>query len=171
MKRCFISRAGALLLFIFSSLASFPLQVKEKPYIREVKIVGNSELSREKIEAVFGVNPRTVLDRDKVSEGIEKVKKLYTDQGYVNAQIEYGTSLVENNQAVVNLIVDEGKRLLIQKIAFEGNKAFSDSELKGLMATKEKWFLSFITNRGVLDQDILTNDVPVLSAHYYDHGL
>src|SRR3989442_5691828 len=239
MKRSFISRAGALLLFIFSSLASFPLQaqekvqlkevkiegnlrveedgirlhvksragelfdpptvdqdvksiyrmgffddvraelspdgvltyaVKEKPYIREVKIVGNSEISREKIEAAFGVNPRTVLDRDKVSEGIEKVKKLYTDQGYVNAQIEYGTSLLENNQAVVNLTVDEGKRLLIQKIAFEGNKAFSDSELKGLMATKEKWFLSFITNRGVLDQDILTNDVAVLSAHYYDHG-
>jgi outer membrane protein insertion porin family len=144
--------------------------VKEKPYVREVKIVGNSELSREKIEASFGVTPRTVLDRDKVSEGVEKVKKLYTDQGYVNAQIEYATSMVENNQAVVSLTIDEGKRLLIQKISFEGNKAFSDSELKGLIATKEKWFLSFITNRGVLDQDILTNDVAILSAHYYDHG-
>jgi len=144
--------------------------VKEKPYIREVKIVGNSELSREKIEAGFGVSPRTILDRDKVSEGVEKVKKLYNDQGYVNAQIEYAISLAENNQAVVNLDIDEGKRLLIQKISFEGNRSFSESEFKGLMATKEKSILSYITNRGVLDQDILTNDVAILSAHYYDHG-
>jgi len=144
--------------------------VNEKPYIREVKIQGNSEVSREKVEAAFGVNPRTILDRDKVQEGVEKVKKLYSEQGYVNAQIEYAISLVENNQAVVHVDVDEGRRLLVQKISFEGNKAFSSGELKGLMATKEKWFLSFITNRGVLDRDILTNDVAIVSAHYYDHG-
>lgn len=144
--------------------------VKEKPYIREVKIAGNSEVSREKIEAAFGVTPRTILDRDKVLEGIEKVKKLYSEQGYVNAQIEYAVSLVENNQAAVHVDVDEGRRLLIEKISFEGNRAFSAGELKGLMATKEKWFLSFITNRGVLDRDILTNDMAILSAHYYDHG-
>lgn len=144
--------------------------VKEKPYIREVKILGNSELSREKVEAALGVNPRTILDRDRVLEGIDKVKKLYNDQGYVNAQVEFAISIVENNQAVVHLDIDEGRRLLIQKISFEGSRAFSEGELKGLMATKEKWFLSFFTNRGVLDHDILTNDVAILSAHYYDHG-
>jgi outer membrane protein insertion porin family len=39
-----------------------------------------------------------------------------------------------------------------------------------LMATKEEWIFSFITNRGVLDRDILTNDIAILSNHYYDHG-
>src|SRR5262245_66401561 len=38
------------------------------------------------------------------------------------------------------------------------------------MATKEEWIFSFITNRGVLDRDILTNDIAILSNHYYDHG-
>lgn len=145
-------------------------QVKEKPYIREIKIMGNSELSREKVETAFGIGPRTILDRDKVLEGIEKVKKLYGEQGYVNAQVDYAISVVENNQAVVHLDVDEGRRLLVEKVSFEGNRAFSEGELKSLLATKEKWFLSFITNRGVLDRDILTNDVAILSAHYYDHG-
>src|SRR5206468_2321211 len=32
------------------------------------------------------------------------------------------------------------------------------------------WIFSFITKRGVLDRDILTNDVSVLSNHYYDNG-
>ena len=144
--------------------------VKEKPYIREVKIQGNAQLTKEKIETAMGIGPRTILDRDKVAEGVERVKKLYSEQGYLNAGVDFSISLVENNQAIVHLDIEEGSRLLIQRISFEGNRAFPDSELKGLMATKEKWFLSFITNRGVLDRDVLTNDLAIVSSHYYDHG-
>lgn len=144
--------------------------VIERPYVREVEIQGNSEVSREKIEAALGIRPRTILDRDKVLEGVERVKKLYGEQGYIRAQVDFAVSEVGNNQAKIILDVVEGKRLLIQKISFEGNRTFSDSELKGLMATKEKWFLSFLTNRGVLDRDILTNDLAILSSYYYDHG-
>ncbi len=144
--------------------------VKEKPYVREVKIQGNAQLTKEKIETALGIGPRTILDRDKVAEGVERVKKLYGEQGYLNAKVDYSISTAENNQAVVLLAIDEGNRLLIQKISFEGNRAFPDSELKGLMATKEKWILSWLTNRGVLDRDILTNDLAILSSHYYDNG-
>jgi outer membrane protein insertion porin family len=144
--------------------------VKEKPYVRELKIQGNSQVSREKIESALGVTARTILDRGKVAEGVEKVRKLYNEQGYVNAKIENVITVEANNQAVVLLDISEGTRLLIKKISFEGNKAFSDSELAGLMATKEEWLFSFINNRGVLDRDILTNDISILSNHYYDHG-
>lgn len=144
--------------------------VKERPYIREVKILGNAQVSRENIDTALGIKPRTILDRDRVSEGVERVKKLYAEQGYGNAQVDYAISPAENNQAVVNLNIEEGNRLLIEKISFEGNRAFSEGELKGVMATKEKWFLSFITNRGVLDHDVLTNDIALLGLHYSDHG-
>ena len=144
--------------------------VKEKPYVREVRIQGASQVGREKIEAALGVTPRTVLDRSKVAEGIEKVRKLYGEQGYGNAQVDYAVSVESNNQAVLVLDIVEGNRLLIKKISFEGNRTFSESELKGLMATKEEWLFSFITNRGVLDRDILTNDVAILGNHYIDHG-
>ena len=144
--------------------------VKEKPYIREVKFQGYDKISKEKIETAFAVSPRTILDRDKITEGVEKVKKLYSDQGYVNAKVDFAISIVENNQALVDVAINEGSRLLIQKISFQGNKAFSESELTGVMATKKKWFLSFITNRGVLDRDMLTNDLALLSSYYYDHG-
>jgi len=144
--------------------------VKEKPYVREVKIQGATQVGREKIEAALGVTPRTVLDRSKVAEGVEKVRRLYGEQGYVNAQVDYAVTVESNNQAVLVLDVIEGNRLLIKKITFEGNRTFSESELKGLMATKEEWLFSFITNRGVLDRDILTNDVSILGNHYIDHG-
>ena len=144
--------------------------VKEKPYVREVKIQGASQVGREKIETALGVAPRTVLDRTKVAEGVEKVRKLYNEQGYVNARIDSAVSLESNNQAVVTLDILEGSRLLIKHISFEGNRTFSDGELKGLMATKEEWLFSFITNRGVLDRDILTNDMAILANYYIDNG-
>jgi len=144
--------------------------VKEKPYIREVKIQGASQVTKEKIESAFGVGPRTILDRTKVADGVDKVRKLYTEQGYVNAAIDYAVSVEASNQAVVTLDISEGTRLLIKKVLFEGNKNFSQSELKDLIATKEEWIFSFITNRGVLDRDMLTNDVAILSNHYNDHG-
>ena len=144
--------------------------VKEKPYIREVKIQGNSQVSREKIETALGVSARTVLDRAKISEGVEKVRKLYAEQGYVNVVIDSAVSVEANNQASVVVDVTEGARLLIKRVSFEGNKAFSESELKGLIATKEEWMFSFITNRGVLERDVLTNDIAILQNHYYDNG-
>ncbi|HEX9265044.1 MAG TPA: outer membrane protein assembly factor BamA [Candidatus Binatia bacterium] len=144
--------------------------VKEKPYIREVKIQGASQVSKEKVESAFGVGARTILDRTKVAEGIDKLRKFYNEQGYVNAAVDYSVSVEDANQAVITLDINEGSRQLIKKIAFEGNKAFSESELKGLIATKEEWIFSFITNRGVLDRDMLTNDVAILSNHYNDNG-
>ena len=153
-----------------SPAAVLTYAVKEKPYVREVKVQGASKVGREKIETAFGVSARTILDRDKIGEGVERIKKLYSEQGYVNAQIDYSVSIGENNQAVVMLDIEEGGRLLVKKISFQGNRAFSESELKGLMATKPEWFLSFITNRGILDHDVLTNDMAIVSSHYYDHG-
>jgi outer membrane protein insertion porin family len=144
--------------------------VKEKPYVRELRVQGAAQVSREKVEAALGISPRTILDRAKVAEGVDKVRKLYNDQGYVNAVVDYSVSVESNNQAVVALDIVEGGRLLIKKISFEGNKAFSEGELKDEIATKEEWMFSFITNRGVLDRDMLTNDVAILSNYYNDHG-
>ena len=144
--------------------------VKEKPYIREIRIQGHSQVSRDKIDAALGVAPRTILDRTKVSEGVEKVRKLYAEQGYVNAAVDFAVTDETNNQVAVMLDITEGNRLLIKRISFEGNRAFSESDLKGLLGTKEEWIFSYFTNRGVLDRDILANDVAILSNHFNDNG-
>ncbi|MGH7816479.1 MAG: POTRA domain-containing protein, partial [Candidatus Binatia bacterium] len=144
--------------------------VKEKPYVREVKIQGAGQVAKDKIETALGVGARTILDRTKVAEGVEKVRKLYNEQGYVNATVDHAVSIEANNQAVITLDIVEGNRLLIKRIIFEGNKYFSDSDLRGLIGSKEEWIFSFLTSRGVLDRDMLTNDIAILSNHYNDNG-
>ena len=90
--------------------------VKEKPYIRDVRIQGLSQVARDKVETALGVAKGTILDRSKVSEGVEKVRKLFTEQGYVNAAVDFAISEESNNQVGVVLDIVEGRRLLIKRI-------------------------------------------------------
>jgi len=144
--------------------------VTERPLIKEVKIEGNKKINREDLDGAFKVRPNTIFDPEKVRVGIEEAKKLYEQKGYLDAQISYQTTPVGENQVSLVYKVDEGKPVRITKVVLEGARAFTPGQLKGVMQTKEKWFLSFITGRGNLDNEVLKTDVERLTAFYYDHG-
>ena len=153
----------------FSADGILTYTVKERPYVKQVDIVGNDKVSTEDVEAALGIRPRTALDASRLQEGLQRVLRVYSEAGHVNTRVDYVLTPEENNQTVVTLTIIEGKTLRIKKITFEGNREFSDDELKDVMNTKEEWFLPF-TTRGILDPDVLTNDTALLSSLYYDHG-
>jgi len=153
----------------FSPEGILTYTVKERPYVKGVEILGNDKVSTEDIEAALGIRQRTALDAGRLQEGLQRVLRLYSEAGHVNTRVDYLLTPEENNQTTVTLTVVEGKTLLIRKITFEGNQAFSDDELKDNMNTTEAWIIPF-TSHGRLDPDVLTNDTTLLSSLYYDHG-
>ena len=153
----------------FSAEGTLTYTVKERPYVKNVEVLGNDKVSKEDIDTALGIRPRTALDAGRLQEGLQRVLRLYSEAGHVNTRVDYVLTPAENNQTIVTLTVVEGKTLLIEKITFEGNRTFSDDELKDNMNTKEAWIIPF-TSRGRLDPDALTNDTALLSALYYDHG-
>jgi outer membrane protein insertion porin family len=153
----------------FSAEGTLTYTVRERPYVKNVEILGNDKVSEEDIDTALGIRPRTALDAGRLQEGLQRVLRLYSEAGHVNTRVDYVLTPAENNQTIVTLTVVEGKTLLIKKIVFEGNRTFSDDELKDNMNTKEAWIIPF-TSRGRLDPDVLTNDTALLSALYYDHG-
>lgn len=153
----------------FSSDGILTYTVQERPYVRQVEILGNDSIATEDIEAALGVRPRTALDTARLQAGLQRVLRLYSEAGHVNTRVDYTLTPEENNQTIITLEILEGKTLLIKKITFEGNRAFGEDELKDVMQTKEDWIIPF-TSRGRLDPDVLTNDIALLSSFYYDHG-
>ncbi len=153
----------------FSAEGILTYAVEERPYVKQVEILGNDKLSTEDIEAALGIRLRTALDGGRLQEGLQRVLRLYSEAGHVNTRVDYALTAEENNQTTVTVTITEGRTLRIRKITFEGNREFSDDELKDIMNTKEKWFLPF-SSRGILDPDVLTNDTTLLSSFYYDHG-
>ena len=145
-------------------------RVHERPLVRGVTIEGTEEVKKEEVEQALRVRPHTILDPERARAGIEAAKKLYGEKGYLDTTIAYTTAPVGENEVDVTYTVTEGPLVRIDEIDFEGNEAFSDRTLNGIMQTKEEWILSFVTGAGNLNKDVLKADVERLTAWYYDHG-
>ena len=145
-------------------------RVKERPLVRTLKVEGTDEIEKEEIEGALKVRPRTILDPEKIRQGIEAARKLYIDKGYLDATITYTTTPAGENEVDIVYKVEEKDTIKVEEISFEGNEAFSGRTLRGVMQTRESWIFGFITGAGVLSRDVLRTDVERLTAYYYDHG-
>lgn len=144
--------------------------VVEKPSIKEVLITGNQKVKTEDIREKLTLTPRSILNLEKVRENGEQIRKLYFSKGYYGVGVEHKIDYLETNEAVISFSINEGPKGSIRKILFTGNKHLKSSELKKVMVTRERNLLSFITKTGILDEDILKNDLQLIAAYYYDHG-
>lgn len=144
--------------------------VKEKPVIKKVGIAGNKEIKDEKINGVITVKENTILNRTLLFEDVEKIKALYATEGFFLAKVEPVIERKDDAAAAVTFKIEEGEKVKVRRIAIIGNKAYKESEIKGIMDTSEAGFLSFMTNGGVYDEAVFQNDLNKIMAHYYDNG-
>jgi len=149
---------------------SLVFSVVEKPLVREIRVLGNKELTAEKIKEAVDLKPNSVFSSGMLAMSVKKVKKLYNNEGYYLADVNATTAKVGKNGVRIVISVKEGQKVLIKTIRFEGNKVFSARKLRKQMETKEKWFLSWITGAGTYKEDALRNDVNRISDLYFNNG-
>ncbi len=146
--------------------------VKEKPSIKEILVEGNNKVKKDKILEAMNLKPFSVASEGAIKEDINKVEKMYGEKGFPEAHITYDLVPVGEHEVNLVLKVNEGGKLAIKDIEFEGNKAFSSKELRKVMETKERGFylVSLITGAGKLNKDTLERDLEKVSSFYYNHG-
>jgi len=144
--------------------------VKERPVVKKVEIVGNKEVTAEKINGVITVKENTILNRALLVENVEKIKALYATEGFYLAEVEPVVEVTGDAGANTQFKITEGDKVKVQRITIIGAKAFDEDEIKGLMDTEEAGLFSFLTKSGVFDEAVLQNDLNKIMAHYYDNG-
>ncbi len=144
--------------------------VMEKPSIKEILISGNQKVKLDDIKEKITLTPRSILNLEKVTENGEQIRKLYFSKGYYGVKVDHKVDYLETNEAVITFQIEEGVKGHIKKIIFKGNKKIKSSDLKKIMQTKQRNIFSIITKTGILDEDILKNDIQMLTAYYIDHG-
>jgi len=154
--------------------------VRERPAIRKILFEGNKEIDNDKIKDVIDLKPYTVIKEKALQENAEKIKALYAEKGYAGTTVSVSIRPVSNQAADVIFEITEGEKVYIKEIAIEGNKAFSDDELEGIMEVSEKkpWWTPSLKNimgliqgsAGVLKWDALERDVGRITAFYHNHG-
>lgn len=143
--------------------------VKEMPFIRKVEFKGNSELKEEKLKEAVTIKENTVLDRVLLNENAEKIKKLYTEEGFYVAEVKPEVKS-DGLEATVVFQIDEGPQVKVKRITIIGNKYFSEDKLKDVMNTEEAGFFSFLTNSGRFNEFIFQNDLSIIMSKYFDSG-
>lgn len=149
------------------------IKVIERPTIGQLKISGNSAISKEKLT--------TVMRSVDVAEGrvynravLEKIKQSllnqYYELGKYNARVDVTVSQMERNRVLVNIEISEGVVTKVRNINIIGNHAFSEFRLRKQLELTTPGLLTIITQSDRYSQEKLDASLDALRNFYLDHG-
>jgi outer membrane protein insertion porin family len=144
--------------------------VSEKPVVRNIAFEGNKELTTEKLKEALEFRLNSIFSSKDLAKSVLKIKKLYGDEGYYLAEVDPVVAKKSPTERSVTFKITEGNKILIRSIRFDGNKTFSNRKLRGVMETKEKWFMSWLTSAGTYKEEVLKNDAALIADFYMNSG-
>jgi outer membrane protein insertion porin family len=156
--------AGVILTFV----------LRERPTIRKIIVEGNNKIKLDDINDVLDLAQSEVLDLGKVATNVEKVRSLYTEQGFFLAEVSYLVRAVHDEAGKVDvvLVVAESSEVIVRRVDFVGNKAISDEDLRKNMFTRAGSFFTYLNKKagGVFNRDMFAQDYALLRQFYADKG-
>ncbi|MDQ3623325.1 MAG: outer membrane protein assembly factor BamA [Verrucomicrobiota bacterium] len=146
--------------------------VQAKAQITEVILNGVSRLKPSRIRKQISAKAGEALNEAALEADRQKVLEYYTDRGFTEADVRYSVELSERaGTARVIFNVNEGGKLAIKSVEFEGNDAINTRELKKTIKSKPKGLLTvFSRTAGKLDSDQLNEDTRALRELYQSKG-
>ena len=145
--------------------------VTQRPQIAAIVYEGNEKYDADDLNEIVGVKLMDVASDDVLTLAVSNIQRFYADKGYPMAQIRQEIRGAEEGRATLAFIINEGGRMFIKDILFEGNEFYSDRKLrKQIESTRRSMLLSWITGSGKLDQEKLNNDSSVLEQFYHNSG-
>jgi outer membrane protein insertion porin family len=145
-------------------------QLEERPFVNEIRIKGNDAVKADDIRGVLSFKIKQAYNPDRIKADTDKIKALYDDKGYYNAEISFMTEKVREREVNVIIDIKENDLLYVKSIEFAGNQAFTNKELKALLETSEWTFLSFLTDSGVLKKEKLRESLNRVKVFYMNNG-
>src|SRR6476619_4633580 len=133
-------------------------EVKELPIIRDLIFEGLSSVPESDVLKAFrerrvGVSKESVYDPVKARAAIRVLKELLAAKGHPNATITQRTDEFSATSTALTFLINEGERVRVVEVQFEGNTTFSDSKLRGSMKyVKEAGLMSRLKGQDILDR-------------------
>jgi outer membrane protein insertion porin family len=143
------------------------LQVEEWPKVFDREFEGNKKIDDGDLakdsELVLG----SIIKGSVVEAERRRIMEMYSGKGYPNAKVSTRTkALPGGREHILVFEIDEGERVRVVEVLFEGNEAFDDGELKGKLKTKTKSWI----RKAYFKEEELKEDESRLIAFYRKNG-
>jgi outer membrane protein insertion porin family len=151
-------------------------EVKELPIIRDLQFEGLKSVPESDVLKTFrerrvGVSKESIYDPVKVRNATRVLKELLAAHGHPNATIEIRLDEVSATSTAITFDINEGERVRVVEIQFEGNNVFKDGQLRGAMKyVKEAGLITRFRGQDILDREKLDVDLRLVDNYMRSKG-
>ena len=151
-------------------------EVKELPIIRDLQFEGLKSVPESDVLKAFrerrvGVSKESIYDPVKARNAIRVLKELLASKGHPNATVEEKRDEVSATSTALTFVINEGDRVRVVEIQFEGNQVFSDGKLRGAMKyVKEAGLMTRFKGQDILDREKLDFDLRRVDNYMHSKG-
>ncbi len=146
------------------------VHVRENPIINRVAIEGNHALPSKVLLPELEEKPRGVFTAAAAASDRQRILDLYARRGHYAATVTPKIIKLAENRVNVVFEVHDGAASFIGRIAFVGNHAFSESRLRGVIASRQEVWWNVFTSADIVDPARLAADREALRRFYLHNG-
>ena len=106
------------------------VRVDELPRIESVDISGNDKFSKSEIEEKIGLIAGQVISEQKLRDIEFRLTGMYEKEGYSMSEVKVDKLISSNNEARIRIRINEGSKVSVDVIKFEGNKNIPSKKLR-----------------------------------------
>nr|WP_194299802.1 outer membrane protein assembly factor BamA [Acetobacter conturbans] len=146
------------------------VQVVENPIVNRIVFEGNSAAKDEDLHKVISLRPRAVFSADTVAADRQKILEVYAQKARYGAEVTPQLIKLAHNRVDVVFQINEGPQTLIKRIAFVGNKFYSEAQLASVVSSKETAWYRFFSSADQYNPERLRYDGELLRRFYLANG-
>lgn len=146
------------------------VRVVENQSINRVSFVGNSRIKADQLTGEIQTRSRGPFSQTMVDQDVQRIRDIYARAGRAAADVRAEIAPSADGRVDVTFRITEGSKTGVAAINFQGNSAYGDRRLKGVMATTESNFLSFLKSSDVYDPDRIAADLEAIRRFYLKNG-
>jgi outer membrane protein insertion porin family len=151
-------------------------EVKELPIIRDIQFEGLKSVTESDVLKTFrerrvGVSKESILDPVKLKTGERVLKELLAAKGHPNAVVTGSIEAVSQTSSAITFVVNEGPRVRVAEIRFEGSHVFKSGALREHMKyVKEAGLMTRFKEQDILDRQKLDYDLHQVDQYMKSKG-
>ncbi len=147
-------------------------ELSSRNAITKIVFKGNYKIKHKDLIEKAELEGLDKVDSARIKNARQKIKQAYIKKGFLLASVRHSLVPVKKTPSSFRLVfyIKEGKRAYVERLEFFGNKNLPSKLFTKFMATKKRGALSFLSQSGLYDPEVLAQDHERLKFLYMEEG-